>query len=319
MIDFKSRELEYRNILAENFDPDENYREDELILLLDNCVNFQIYQARKIIDNIDPDRIEPFKKFINFCKNIIAIRELIERDFDFRGFLNCEHKIIIHNFFKDNQDLIEKQLPIFKNFENFINFFNEYFIDKYPSNITIEELTCSLSFFKLGRKYFNEIELENLNSKFPKSQMFIEDLYLNEQSSSQEIHSMDPVSLTDQISTINFDEIIFNNPDFLEILQKNHMDIVFERAIYLTLFDKNYKDYFLNLEHRIEVEKSKDDIFLMDDESLNEFREFIDKFKKIKITEESIAPKTTQIFINKNKLNIESFQRLQTIEEVKTP
>jgi hypothetical protein len=43
MIDFKSRELEYRNILAENFDPDENYREDELILLLDNCVNFQIY------------------------------------------------------------------------------------------------------------------------------------------------------------------------------------------------------------------------------------------------------------------------------------
>jgi hypothetical protein len=57
----------------------------------------------------------------------------------------------------------------------------------------------------------------------------------------------------------------------------------------------------------------------MDDESLNEFREFIDKFKKIKITEESIAPKTTQIFINKNKLNIESFQRLQTIEEVKTP
>jgi hypothetical protein len=319
MIDFKSRELEYRNILTENFDPDENYREDELILLLDNCVNFQIYQARKIIDNIDLDGIQPFKKFINFCKNIIAIRELIERDFDFRGFLNCEHKIIIHDFFKDNQDLIEKQLPIFKNFENFINFFNEYLIDKYPSNITIEELTFSLSFFKLGREYFNEIELENLNSKFPKSQMFIEDLHPNERFSSQENQGIEPVSLTDQISTINFDEIIFNNPDFLEILQKNHMDIVFERAIYLTLFDKNYKDYFLNLEHRIEVEKSKDDIFLMDDESLNEFRGFIDKFIKIKITEESIAPKTTQIFINKNKLNIDSPQRLQGIEEVKTP
>lgn len=319
MIDYKSREPEYQNILTEKFDPDKNYREDELILLLDNCVNFQIYQARKIIDNIDLDGIQPFKKFINFCKNIIAIRELIERDFDFRGFLNCEHKIIIHDFFKDKQELIEKQLPIFKNFENFINFFSGYFIDKYSSNIRIEELTCSLSFFKLGRKYFNDIELENLNSKFPKSQIFIEDLHLNEQSSSQENQGIESIGLTDQISTKNFDEIIFNNPDFLEILQKNHMDIIFERAIYLTLFDKNYNDYFLNLEHRIEVEKSKDDIFLMDDESLSEFREFIDKFIKIKITEESIAPKTTQIFINRNKLNIDSAQRLQGIEEVKTP
>ncbi len=78
-------------------------------------------------------------------------------------------------------------------------------------------------------------------------------------------------------------------------------------------------EYFLDLEERIENYKSKNEIFLMEDESLIEFREFIEKLEKAKIKEEFSRPKTNPIFINRNKLNIDSFLRLQQIEGSKTP
>ena len=340
MLDYKTRELEYSDILDEIFEPDKNYNEDELILLLENCVNFQIYQAKSIID-LDPDNIESFDKFIYFCKNIIAIRELIERDFNFCGILIYNYQRIIYDFIKDREELVNKQSPQFQNFENFIVFFGGYFIDKYigkkecnfiiekiinniallqdASNIRIEELTCSLSFFELGRKYFNEIELENLDSKFPKSQIFIENLKSSEPSSRLQSHHLTSIHLCDKIKNKHLDNVIFNNQNFLEILKKNQMNIAFERAIYLTLFDNNLHEYFLDLEERIENYKSKNEIFLMEDESLIEFREFIEKLEKAKIKEEFSRPKTNPIFINRNKLNIDSFLRLQQIEGSKTP
>lgn len=319
MIDFMSREFEYQNILAQKLFIDSFYNLDELTLLLDYGIKFQIYQALAIIDHSDNDAIESFKKFIDYSRNVIAIRELIERDFNFGSNLIYTHQIRIRDFIFENKELIEKQSPIFKNFENFINFFVAYFINKFIEREQFDQLVDELilnfeilqsseyfkknlpSFFislhESARKFYNEDELKILDDKFLKSSIFSGAVLCQE----------------------DRDNVVFDNEKFLEILQKNQMNIAFERAIYLILFDNNLHEYFLDLEERIENYKSKNEIFLMEDESLIEFRELIEKFEKAKIKEEFSRPKTNPIFINRNQLNIDSFLRLQQIEGSKTP
>jgi hypothetical protein len=103
-----------------------------------------------------------------------------------------------------------------------------------------------------------------------------------------------------------------NHQAFALLLQENQLSISFEKAIYLTLFKGNVCEYFRDLEQRFEVSKLQDDLFLLEDESLIKFREFIKKFED-KILQRDFQPRVSSYraleTVNKE-IKINFFSRL---------
>ena len=109
------------NILHQGFDPDENYTLAEKIELLAMGLNFQIYQAKKII-NDNQNKKNEIDKFFNFFKEVISIIKLMELDLDFREIVIFEHHRTIINFLNEDKSLTDQEQFKKRNLNNFISF-----------------------------------------------------------------------------------------------------------------------------------------------------------------------------------------------------
>jgi hypothetical protein len=335
---FRAFTIPYELILAKDYDFDSNYMEDEKYHLLKMSINFDIYQAHKIIQK-DHDFDLKVEKFYNFCKDIISIKELIEEGYDFEDLIDHYQDnphAVIYDFFKSEIDLdlgsssLETSFLKNENFENFISFFcgylfeesfkkgkEEYFIKKFFDNnifegrqrlIDEEKVIFFVNYCDLAKDYFSEIDLKKIADKYPKSQQFLKMFGDNQTDSllqGKQSNAIDFIKESHETQNLN-------HQAFALLLQENQLSISFEKAIYLTLFKGNVCEYFRDLEQRFEVSKLQDDLFLLEDESLIKFREFIKKFED-KILQRDFQPRVSSYraleTVNKE-IKINFFSRL---------
>lgn len=305
MKEFQLFTIPYQLILAKDYDFESNYLEDEKYQLMEMSVDFDIYHAQQIIQKDDDFELK-IEKFYNFCKDVISIKELLKLNFDFKDFFvlgeNNHHKII-YNFLRREFDLddtgsrIEAVVIKNQNFDNFISFFcgclfqeslkndkEKYFIDKFfkknifknhRSLIDEEKVIYFINYCDLVKDHFSEIDLKKIADKYPQSQQFLKIFVDNQADSILQKKQSKAIDFTKE----KHETQILNHQAFALLLQENQLSISFEKAIYLTLFKGNVREYLGDLEQRFEANKSQDESFLLEDESLIKFREFIKKFE----------------------------------------
>ncbi len=269
------------NILHQRFNPDKNYTLAEKIELLAMGLNFQIYQAKKIIDG-EQNKKNEIDKFFNFCKEVTSIIKLMEIDIDFREIIIFEHHRSIINFLLEDKCLIDQEQFKRKNLNNFISFFcgylaigddKEYFIKKILNENILEnkqklidekQLIYSIYFFDSMKESLTEKEIKTFADKYPKIDQFIKFI-------DQELLLKDQANIGRE--GINPAEIKDDN--FSSLLKEKQLLIPFEKAIYFSLFQDNFCGYLQDLERRFESKNMGEDIFQFEDRSLIKFRNYI--------------------------------------------
>lgn len=273
-----SMDLPYQEILLTYPDFIESYTENDAISLLEMAFKFDIYQAKDIID----DGVSPIKsanKFHNFCKEIISLNAIIKLNKNPDEFIIYRRHGRIYNLLINTESI---EAESFK-FRSFINFYCGYFANKISKDFFVEKfldenflkkdeliinkkkLAAAVFFFDCFKEYFTKDEVNNFISKYQNFNKFIKFFDLEDPLLSRINQDLDAIIFAQE------DDVKKPN-DFSAILEKNQLQVSFEKAIYFTLYHDNFEDYLENLEQRFEANLQDQQIFLMEDDECLQFK-----------------------------------------------
>ena len=286
MTKIKSSDLPYAGILYKDPDSIESYSGEEKIFLLEMAFKFDIYQARKIIDE-EQNPQKSANKFYNFCKEIISLKALLNSGINPNGTIIFNHHREIYNLLLTNKysQIKSPQYKIFFNFfcgyfatkidqDSFVaKFLDENFLRKADLIINKKMIIGALFFFDRSKEYFSEDEVDNFISKYQNIKKFIKFIDKDKTTESTANNGLEVaiVSQDDDLKEIK------KSDDFSSILEKNQLFAPFEKAIYFALYQDNFRSYLENLEQRFQSNLQNHEIFLLEDQRYSQFNNHLKK------------------------------------------